>query len=586
MAGQDKYSIKDKLPNIFDPLSGAIRGDKEIRDSQQNVVASIRDKKPHVVEELLDANSADKEIRDANGKVVATVCDVTPNLTHALLDEKRDKKIIRNANDELIATVRDKTPNLFESFVGVSQHQKEIRNKSGKVVANIRDKTPNLFEALTGAHRLVQEVRPRIRFSQKPLSPGGSSGGGDSGLGDTLSLGLLWLVIGPLYAMFLVAKGIVLALERRSFDPLIENLVGAAASIAVFCTIWGLLWAVLLWLARDIGGAHEAASQAAFFNRLFWTLAISSWAVVAAGCWVIHKTPQRAPQGTGASSEISPKGHVAGWLVGIGFFWLAPTVVAPTILALFPRAATAPLNPLMGIPILFLFPFGPAILLGRAVARKMSGVSVRPGRGGGLADSGTVPKLLFLAFFGVLAIFATWFLTEQDGRETKPLSRNVVPLTAEFALGHSPNSSPAGDPRRIPPAIRKILDVRYAGWFFPDVADEDRRTCRQPVPDFLPGLVYGDFDGDGFTDYGLAIQRGTKRYTLVFIARGKDFTSFAVEPSGWSILGVARKGTTVPRFGHGEILLKNDALIGMKCESSSVAYLYKDGEFTHFFMSD
>ena len=143
-----------------------------------------------------------------------------------------------------------------------------------------------------------------------------------------------------------------------------------------------------------------------------------------------------------------------------------------------------------------------------------------------------------------------------------------------------------GDPNRVPPAIKKVLDDEYPGWFFPTVSAEELRVCRQPDTNFSPALVWGDFDGDGSRDYGVAIQQGERRYTLAFLARGSGFGRFVLEPGGWNILGVAVKGETVPRFAQGTVTLQNDALIGLKCESSSVAYVYTNGTFQYFFMSD
>ena len=152
-----------------------------------------------------------------------------------------------------------------------------------------------------------------------------------------------------------------------------------------------------------------------------------------------------------------------------------------------------------------------------------------------------------------------------------------------------------GNPNHLPQNIRKLLDDEYPGWFFPTVSAGDLKVCRQPNPGFSPGIVWGDFDGDGTRDYGVAIQQGERRYTLAFLDRGSGFARFELEPGGWNILGVVRKGEIVPQVGqdaHGNLVaqdpvtLQNDALIGMKCESASVAYLWGSGGFQSFFMSD
>jgi hypothetical protein len=172
--------------------------------------------------------------------------------------------------------------------------------------------------------------------------------------------------------------------------------------------------------------------------------------------------------------------------------------------------------------------------------------------------------------------------------------RNKAPSPS----GTEPGDSvwyPGGNPDNVPVAIKKILDLHYPGWSFPVVLGEDLRNCRQPNAAFAPGLVWGDFDGDGLTDYAVAIQRGGKLRTLAFLARGDGFVRYVLNPSGWNILGVTRRGATLPRVGVnlrgdlvGErpVVLSKDALIGIHCESSSVAFVYEKGGFQHFFMSD
>jgi hypothetical protein len=159
----------------------------------------------------------------------------------------------------------------------------------------------------------------------------------------------------------------------------------------------------------------------------------------------------------------------------------------------------------------------------------------------------------------------------------------------DLASSQQITNFPGGDPNRVPPPIREFLNHQYPGWSFPAA------TCRQPDPAFFPEFVWGDFNGDGLRDYGVEIVRGGKHYTLAFLARGSGFTSFALERPGWDVLGVVKKGTTVPHItgsargyliGGNSVFLTNDALMGIRCESSSVAYVYKNGSFQYFFMGD
>jgi len=58
-----------------------------------------------------------------------------------------------------------------------------------------------------------------------------------------------------------------------------------------------------------------------------------------------------------------------GWLVGIGFVLVAPPILVPIVVLVYPQSVHWQMDPLLAIPVLILFPFGPAILIGRAVAR-------------------------------------------------------------------------------------------------------------------------------------------------------------------------------------------------------------------------
>lgn len=192
-----------------------------------------------------------------------------------------------------------------------------------------------------------------------------------------------------------------------------------------------------------------------------------------------------------------------------------------------------------------------------------------------------------------LLLLGAFFWRENGSKDQ--LSQTPAYLTQASQSSRSSEWRAGGDVNRVPMAIRSQLDRQYPGWRFPDVFAEDLKTCRQPNPAFSPASVWGDFDGDGIRDYGIAIEHGKKRYTFAFVARGSSFKEFVLEPSGWNILGVETKGETLPQVGEdarGDLVgkepvtLGHDALIGIHCESSAVAYVYTDGSFHHFFMSD
>ena len=199
--------------------------------------------------------------------------------------------------------------------------------------------------------------------------------------------------------------------------------------------------------------------------------------------------------------------------------------------------------------------------------------------------------LLFTAFVG-FAVILGWIISERTSREVT--SQAQLPRPSD-QLNHPIRSSHNGDIRRIPLPIRKLLDREYPQWSFPQAPVEDLKECRQPNSQFLPGVVWGDFDGDGKLDYGLAIEQRRKIYTLVFLAASTGYREFSLKPSGWTILGVEPRGSTLPRVGVGadgafgeqqSVVVNRDTLIGIACSKSSVAYTYENNAFQYFFMTD
>ncbi len=212
-------------------------------------------------------------------------------------------------------------------------------------------------------------------------SSGGGVGGG-SGNEDLVGIGL-GFIFAPLFAMFLVGKGILLSIERRSVAPLLEGIAGACACVGIFCTVFGIIWAICLLLAGGVNDSHGLRSQAAGWNQFFWGIAITAWAGFALVKWL---QKERATESTHAEVRISShssmasksstpsnvssgRGKVAGWVAGVSFAIIAPRIVGSVVIALFPGAANWTLHPLLILPVLFVFPVGPAILIGRAVAR-------------------------------------------------------------------------------------------------------------------------------------------------------------------------------------------------------------------------
>jgi hypothetical protein len=175
----------------------------------------------------------------------------------------------------------------------------------------------------------------------------------------------------------------------------------------------------------------------------------------------------------------------------------------------------------------------------------------------------------------------------------------VSELEVQAAAGAGPDgNSPSSNP--VPDAIKSILDRDYPGWTPALSSDDDIQRCKQPNSAFQYWFVWGDFDGDGIRDYAAEITQTGNVSVIVFLSRDEGFQSqiidrFANPKRGWGVLGVADKGTTILDLSEGsngalnaqKRKLDTDALLGIGCETSAVAYIYsRSGTFERVFVQD
>lgn len=181
--------------------------------------------------------------------------------------------------------------------------------------------------------------------------------------------------------------------------------------------------------------------------------------------------------------------------------------------------------------------------------------------------------------------------------------RSIPPRQSEPTHG-CPSAATNGTGAKnaeLPSSIQTILDRDYPGWVPVQTRADDIATCKQPNPGFQYWFVWGDFNGDGKRDYAAEITQQSTTYLLAFLATADGFKSIMVDKfpvtgsaRGWSVLGVAPKGSTVPDLHEGpngqlvarKRTLYSDALLGIGCESSSMAYIFVGSSFQRVFTSD
>lgn len=98
-----------------------------------------------------------------------------------------------------------------------------------------------------------------------------------------------------------------------------------------------------------------------------------------------------------------------------------------------------------------------------------------------------------------------------------------------------------------------------------------------------PFFVAGDFDGDGKLDYAVDVE--VDQYNskiLIFLGNGQIH-----ELGGWEFIMINKTRGTIQTM-DGPVNLRYDSLRGIRCESSSVLYVYNKAKsrFDKFFTSD
>jgi hypothetical protein len=157
----EKYRIRDKEPGWFDSLFDTDWHEKEIVNSNNEVVGTIRDKEPGLIVDLFGADRREQEIVDPDDDVIATIRDKEPGLFGELLNVGSDEREIVDPDGDVIATIRDKDPGLFDELLNVERDEQEIVDPDGDVVATILSEEPGLLGSLFSIDRHEKEIRSK-----------------------------------------------------------------------------------------------------------------------------------------------------------------------------------------------------------------------------------------------------------------------------------------------------------------------------------------------------------------------------------------------------------------------------------------
>lgn len=142
-------------------------------------------------------------------------------------------------------------------------------------------------------------------------------------------------------------------------------------------------------------------------------------------------------------------------------------------------------------------------------------------------------------------------------------------------------------------SIRRYLDENFPGW---SVAADGDPACDEGSP-WTPHNVWGDFNGDGMTDYAVKIYHDSVEYLLWWVSDGSKHTPVIVErlalqpgrrPSRYHpYLTVEKAGT--PYYDHEKELggrYPNDAVVRNFCEQGAIAYFLEMGAVRKVWVRD
>ncbi|MEZ5424969.1 MAG: hypothetical protein R2747_01775 [Pyrinomonadaceae bacterium] len=155
------------------------------------------------------------------------------------------------------------------------------------------------------------------------------------------------------------------------------------------------------------------------------------------------------------------------------------------------------------------------------------------------------------------------------------MKRFWILLTLLFA------ASLAVQAQTLPTKVNNFLKKSYPGW-------ELSKPCISESTDKNFGS--GDFNGDGKTDYTVAISKGSRGYTLALIATANSFKAYNLKALDWGAgnvplasLAMARKGSEIYKnekteYG-GKFKIKTDAVIVGDCDDGQNTFYWQNGKF-------
>lgn len=198
---------------------------------------------------------------------------------------------------------------------------------------------------------------------------------------------------------------------------------------------------------------------------------------------------------------------------------------------------------------------------------------------GGDTSSDSSGAMIFIVVIVIVGfIVATLSTHERHPTMSTPTPYQAPPVAPQIR----PDEEIAVDSPSVPPVVVNFLANH--GLRLPTTIS---KYCESPGFHFSrdnhPYFVQGDFDGDGKTDYAIDAESSNKRWDIFVLFANGNIQKL----DGWDFISANTERGAVQTM-DGPVQLNYDSIRGIRCESSSVLYVFNpdNNQFDKFFTSD
>jgi hypothetical protein len=164
------------------------------------------------------------------------------------------------------------------------------------------------------------------------------------------------------------------------------------------------------------------------------------------------------------------------------------------------------------------------------------------------------------------------------------------------ATGHADDAATAKEHGRptgydtkgtdLPDRFRETLTLRFKAWRFALPSQGDIERCFADKSGRHPAWFQGDFDGDGRPDVAAQVTSFGRGGVYLLLASGDVVEADAFVGSSGYVIESMRKGMTVSPIDEPAYVLKTDAVVLIRCESSAAVLALEHDRVRKVWISD